>query len=57
MSYETKVILTLLSQQIGRARSVKEAYSLVVSAASVEGLKLPSYEEFIDVLNDYEKQD
>lgn len=46
MTYETKVILQLLSQQIGNAKTVKEAYTLVVKAASVEGLFLPTYEEF-----------
>jgi len=46
MAYETKVILALLAQQIGRAKTIKEAYTLVVQAASVEGFILPSYEEF-----------
>jgi hypothetical protein len=46
MAYETKVILNLLAQNIGRANSVKEAYNMVVSAASVEGMTLPSWEEF-----------
>ena len=44
---ETKLILTLTSQQIGRCKTVKEAYTLVVHAANVEGLGLPSYEEFV----------
>ena len=47
MSYETKVILALLAQRIGMAKSVKEAYEAIVMAASVEGLKLPSYEGFL----------
>ena len=46
VSYETKVILTLLSQQIGTAKSLKEAYSFVVTAANVEGLELPTYDDF-----------
>ncbi|MCL2574402.1 MAG: hypothetical protein FWE34_07625 [Defluviitaleaceae bacterium] len=46
MAYETKVILSLLADHIGKAKSVKEAYNVVVKAANVEGLKLPSYEEF-----------
>ena len=46
MAYETKVILTLLSQQIGRARNIKEAYTIIVKAANFEGVKLPSYEDF-----------
>ena len=55
VAYETKVILTLLAQQIGRAKSIKEAYTIVVTAANVEGLKLPTYEEFLkewEELND-----
>ena len=47
MSYETKVILALLAQRIGMAKSVKEAYEAIVMAASVEGLELPSYEDFL----------
>ena len=47
MAYETKVILALLAQQIGRSKSIKEAYTTVIMAANVEGLELPSYEEFI----------
>jgi len=46
MAYETKVILALLAQYIGRAETVEEAYECVVKAANVEGLELPSYEEF-----------
>ena len=47
MAYETKVILTLLAQNVGLSKSVKEAYNYVVKAASVEGIKLPTYEEFV----------
>ena len=46
MAYEIKVILALLAKNIGKARNVKEAYSTVVDAANVEGLSLPSCEEF-----------
>ena len=46
MAYETKVILLLLSQQVGKAKTLREAYTAIVDAASVEGLQLPSYEEF-----------
>ena len=46
MAYEAKVILALLAKNIGKARNVKEAYNSVVDAANVEGLSLPSYEEF-----------
>ena len=47
MAYETKVILMLLAQQIARCESVKEAYDSIARAASVEGVKLPSYEEIL----------
>ncbi|MCL2378942.1 MAG: hypothetical protein FWC77_07435 [Defluviitaleaceae bacterium] len=46
MAYETKVILTMLAEYIGRAKSVEEAYNFVVKAANAEGLQLPSYAEF-----------
>ena len=46
MAYETKVILTMLAEYIGRAKTVKEAYDFVVRAASVEGVKMPTFEEF-----------
>jgi hypothetical protein len=46
MAYETKVIFNLLADSIGRVETVKEAYNVVKRAANVEGVKLPSYEEF-----------
>jgi len=50
MAYETKVILTLLAEYVGRAETVEEAYTVIVRAANVEGVKLPSYEEFQEQL-------
>ena len=47
MAYETKVILTLLAEYVGRAKTVEEAYDVIVKAANVEGVELPSYKEFI----------
>ena len=47
MAYETKVILALLAQQIGKSKTVKEAYTAVIKAANVEGMQLPTYEEFM----------
>ena len=47
MAYETKVILTLLAQQVGNCKTVKEAYTYIINAAKVEGLELPSYEDFV----------
>ena len=57
MAYETKVILSLLSESIGRAKTVKEAYNYVVKAANVEGLKLPDYVEFKKQLEKEEQED
>jgi hypothetical protein len=45
MAYETKVILSLLAQQISRLKTIKQAYNAIVEAASVEGVQLPSYED------------
>ena len=47
MAYETKVILTLLAQQIAKAESVREAYAILARAANVEGVRLPAYDELI----------
>ena len=55
MAYETKVILALIAQQIGRAKTIKEAYTLVVQAANIEGFQLPSYEEFSRELEELQK--
>lgn len=55
MAYETKVILALLAQQIGKSKTIKEAYTAVVRAANVEGLDLPTYEEFQKELEEFEK--
>jgi hypothetical protein len=45
MAYETKVILTLLANCAAKADSVEEVYDAIRSAANVEGLVLPSYDE------------
>ena len=50
MAYETKVILTLLAEALVRAENVKEAYGLLVRAANAEGLKLPSYKELKEMV-------
>ena len=52
MAYETKVILTLLAQQVGKSKTIKEAYTAIVKAANVEGLSLPLYEDFIKELEE-----
>ena len=47
MAYETKVILMLLAQQVAKSKTVKEAYNAIARAASVEGVSLPPFEEFL----------
>jgi len=46
VAYETKIIFRLLAEAIGRTKTVEEAYTVIVQSASVEGVILPSYEEF-----------
>ena len=46
MPNETKIILALLAQLVGNAKTVQEAYGYIVRAANVEGLQLPSYEDW-----------
>jgi len=46
MSFEAKVILKLLARQIAMAETPKEAYNAIADAASVEGMQLPTYEEY-----------
>jgi len=50
MAYETKAIFSLLADSIAKAKSVKEAYNVVARAANVEGVKLPTYDEYIKML-------
>jgi len=56
MAFETKAIFSLLADSIGRAKSAKEAYNIVVRAANVEGVNLPSYDEFIASLEEEQKE-
>ena len=46
MAYETKVILMLLAQQIATSKTLEEAYQAIARAANVEGIILPSFDEF-----------
>jgi len=56
MAYETKVILTLLAQNIAKAKSVKEAYSIVTRAANVEGRILPDYDQMVQEILSQQEQ-
>ena len=55
MAYETKVILTLLSQQVAKCKTIKEAYTLIINAAKVEGIELPSYEDLMRQIEELQK--
>ena len=52
MAYETKVILSLIAQLIGKAETLKEAYEAVIKAANIEDMQLPSYETYKKELED-----
>ena len=45
MAYETKVILRMLANQIALAETMEQAFEMVRTAAQVEGLTIPEYEE------------
>ena len=45
MAYETKVILMMLANQVALAKTTKQAFEMIRSAAQVEGLTIPDYEE------------
>jgi|GEM_PF-3478069 len=44
-AYETKIIVASMAKMVLSAKTLKEAYDSIVDVASVEGFKLPSYEE------------
>jgi hypothetical protein len=52
VAYETKVILTLLAEQAAKAKSTKEVYNAIRSAANVEGVQLPTFEELKEKLSE-----
>jgi len=52
MALETKVMLSLIADGIGKSKTLKEAYNVVERAANVEGVNLPSYDEYIAGLNE-----
>ena len=52
MAYDTKLIVKLIAQNIVKCKTVKEAYKAIKSAASVEGMELPSFEEMIKELSE-----
>ena len=44
MAYETKVILMSLANQVAMAKTTKQAFEMIRSAAEVEGVSIPDYE-------------
>ena len=56
MAYETKVILKLLANQVIYAKTAKEAYNMIRSAAQVEGMVLPKYEDAMAELHEDEEE-
>jgi len=56
MAYETKAIFSLLADSIGRAKTVREAYNIIVKAANIEGVHIMSYEEFMEQLKEMQSE-
>jgi hypothetical protein len=46
MALETKVLLKLIAHAVATAENLDEAYFAVQNAANVEGIDLPSYEDY-----------
>jgi hypothetical protein len=46
MALETKVIIALLAEAAAKAKTAKEVYNSIAVAGNVEGLQLPTYEEY-----------
>ena len=57
MAYDTKALLSALSQGIARTKTAREAYSVVVKTANVEGLKLPTFDEAVEEIEELRKAD
>jgi len=55
MAIETKMLMSLLSDSVGRANSVREAYNIIAKAANVEGITLPSYDDFRESIKEEER--
>ena len=47
MAFDTKALLAVLGEGVGRAKTVREAYKYIQKAANVEGVRLPSYDDFL----------
>ena len=45
MAYETKVILRMLANQVALAETTEQAFEMIRSAAQVEGVAIPEYDQ------------
>ena len=57
MAYETKVILMMLANQVALAKTTKQAFEMIRSAAQVEGLSIPDIETVRSTLLGEEESD
>jgi hypothetical protein len=55
MAFETKALLSSLADNIAKSATLKEAYMVVMKAANVEGVSVPTYEEAIKELEELRK--
>jgi hypothetical protein len=55
MALETKALLSLLADNIAKSQTLKEAYSVVMKAANVEGVSVLSYEDALEEIEQLRK--
>ena len=46
LSYETRLILAMLSRQVGMSKNIEEAYNIIATLVNIEGDPLPTFKEF-----------
>ncbi|MCL2018212.1 MAG: hypothetical protein FWG70_00510 [Oscillospiraceae bacterium] len=55
MAYDTKVLLASLANNILKSETVKEAYTVIMEIANVEGLNIQPYDEAMEKLEELRK--
>jgi len=55
MAFKTKALLSALAGSIAKSTTLKEAYMVVMKAANVEGVSIPSYEEALEEIEQVRK--
>jgi hypothetical protein len=55
MAFETKALLSTLADGIAKSATLKEAYMVVMKAANVEGVSIPSYEDALEEIEQVRK--